>query len=125
MYLFKKFFSKLFGINENDHQLCLAQYSVISSHAPLFYLLMICGMVAIAYVNFLVAPPVLTIVAPIMMLIGFLVFFNSFAIPQNLSLNDYRKSIISRLHLTVLGVNCLWYVVGLLGDFNFPVRRGF
>lgn len=101
MYLFKKFFSKLFGINENDHQLCLAQYSVISSHAPLFYLLMICGMVAIAYVNFLVAPPVLTIVAPIMMLIGFLVFFNSFAIPQNLSLNDYRKSIISRLHLTV------------------------
>ncbi len=103
MYFLRNFFSDMFGINENDHQLCLAQYSVISAHAPMFYFVMISGMVAIAYMSFMAAPPVLTIVMPIMMLIGFLVLFNSLAIPQNLTVSEYRKSIVSRLHLAVWG----------------------
>lgn len=109
---------KFFGIEENDHQLCLAQYSVISSHAPLFYLVMVSGMVAIAYVSFSVASPELTIVMPIVMLIGFLVFFNSLVIPKNVSVNDRRKSIVLRLQgavwgLTVLGLIFSYWAISI------------
>jgi len=101
------FFSWLFGIQKDNHELCLAQYKSLAGQAPLFYLSMISAVVALAYVSMEQAPAGLTVVVPLVLILVDLVSFHSFTIQRNLNRNSYRSSVVYRLHTTV------WSALGL------------
>jgi len=119
LYLFG-FFSKIFGIEKDNYVLCLAQYKSILHLAPLFFLIMSSSLIAIAFVNMGYAPVYLTIIVPLVLLIGDLVIFNSLTIPRSSNGQSHRRLIVNRLHATIWGVVALglarvFWVNSLLG----------
>ncbi len=96
-------FSKVFGINNNDNELCLAQYRVISAQAPLYYLIMIGAIFSVSYVSMSSVPAHLTIVSPLVLLIGFLSIYYGYVIPRSLTLSSYRRAVVFSLHFSVWG----------------------
>ena len=112
--------SKAFGIDGENHELCLAQYKVVSAQAPLFYLIMISAMFAVAYVSFSTAPAFLTIVMPLYLLTGFLAAYYGYVIPRSITLQAYRKAIVRSLHTSVLvtmvfGISYSYWIISILG----------
>ena len=97
--------SRVFGIEPNNHELCFAQYKGISAQAPLFYLIMISTMFAVSYVSFSHAPAFLSIVMPLVLLVGFLSIFFGYSIPRSISLQEYRKAIVTSLHMSVVATS--------------------
>ncbi|VAW25221.1 diguanylate cyclase/phosphodiesterase (GGDEF & EAL domains) with PAS/PAC sensor(s), partial [hydrothermal vent metagenome] len=98
------FFSKVFKIEKDNHLLCVAQYNSISLLAPLFFLIVSSSLAAIAFISMGYAPVFLTIVIPLVLLVGDLIIFNGFLIPRSDSSVAYPQLIVSRLHMTVWGV---------------------
>ncbi len=101
------FFSRIFGIEKDNHVLCLAQYNSISLLAPLFFLIVTSALAAIAFVNLGNAPVYLTVIVPMGLLVGDLVIFNWLMISRSASLDSYPRVIVNRLHATVWGVMAL------------------
>ena len=84
--------------------MCVAQYNSISLMAPLFFLIVSFSLAAISYVSIGSAPVFLTIVVPLMLLVGDLIVFNAFMIPRSDNSITYQKLILSRLHVAVWGI---------------------
>ena len=106
-------FSRVFGIDRNNHELCLAQYRVISSQAPLYYLIMIGAIFSVSYVSMSSVPAYLTIVSPLVLLTGFLAVYYGYAIPRSLTLNSYRRAVVFSLHLSV------WATIGFGASYGY------
>ncbi len=112
--------AKAFGIDSKNHEVCLAQYKVVCAQAPVFYLIMISAMFAVAYVSFSSAPAFLTIVMPLYLLTGFLAAYYGFAIPRSITLQAYRRAIVRSLMTSVLvtivfGIAYSYWITSILG----------
>lgn len=104
------FFSRLFGIEKDNHALCVAQYNALSLFMPLFFLIISLALAAISFVTLGNAPAFLAVVVPILLLIVDLVVFNSFSISRSRNAVSFRVQIVNRLHIIVWGL----MVIGLL-----------
>jgi len=87
--------------------LCVAQYNSISLLAPLFFLIVSSSLAAMAFISMGFAPVFLTIVVPLVLMVGDLIIFNGFMIPRSDNSVAYPQLILSRLHTTVWGVVAL------------------
>ncbi len=122
------YFSWLFGIEKDNHELCLDQYKSVSGQAPLFYLSIISGVIAMAYVARGQAPASMTLVMPLVLVLVDLIAFHAFTIQRNDNLASYRATVVSRLHTIVwvaliLGVVHTGWAISLFA-LSDEVTRG-
>ncbi len=116
-----EFFSKIFGIEQNNYELYVAQYKAMAKRTPLIYLIVITAMVGVAYVYWETAPLVYTLIFPGALLVGDLIFFYWFVnIPKSLNSKQYGQAVLTRLHSTiwstiVLGSSYSAWSIGLFG----------
>ena len=106
------FFSSLFGIEKDNHELCLTQYKSVTAHAPLVYMSLMLAVIGLAYVNMNNASAAVTIVMPLLLVLVDLIAFHSFMIQRDLNLSSYRSSVVRRLHVTVWSALALGVIHG-------------
>jgi predicted signal transduction protein with EAL and GGDEF domain len=70
-----KFFSKLFDIDLRKPELYRSQYKAMAKQTPFLYMIVITATFALAHINFEQSPFFLTIVFPLCLLVGDVVFF--------------------------------------------------
>ena len=103
-----KFFSRIIGIEQDNPDLCFAQYERMAKQTPLIILIVIVGICMVTYVNFEYSPPLLTVIFPIFFAAGNVVYASWFAhLPKYRSQHARDKAVIIRLHFTVWGTSVL------------------
>ena len=123
-----EYFSKLFGIEHDNHELYCSQYRWMARQTPLLYLVVICASFTISIINFGIAPRYLTIYGPAILVSWAIVYFFWFMnIPKTARRENYNRAALVRLHATVwnsflLGVSYASWTIALFTVADAQMR---
>ena len=123
------YFSRVFGIEQDNPGLYRAQYLSMAKQTPLLFLIAISTTIGVSFINLNIAPNFLTIYFPASLLIGDLGFFLWFMrIPKNLSQELFDRQALIRLHATIwgslaLGISHAVWAISLF-EFGDATMRG-